>query len=95
MSIPVGKGGGFFSNLLKSVVERQFDDDTDKAAFGTSFDYDFDGNWQVIRENLRTREKLESQRRVDGSAHWETLPAFGEYEPFLRRERWSRIEVIQ
>jgi hypothetical protein len=78
--------------FLKSVIHREFDDDTDKAAFGTSYDYGFDGTCQVIRENLRTRELAESQHRVDVSAHWEALPAFGCYEPFLRRERWQRFE---
>ena len=79
--------------FLQSVIRREFDDPSDKAAFGTSYDYDFDGNCRVIRENLRTREKLESHHRVDVSAHWEALPAFGCYEPFLRRERWTPIDV--
>jgi hypothetical protein len=81
--------------FLTSVVGRQFDDDTDKAAFGTSYDYGFDGTCQVIRENLRTRERAESQHHVDVSAHWEALPAFGCYEPFLRRERWTPIDVAR
>ncbi len=78
--------------FLQSVIRREFDDPTDKAAFGTSYDYDFDGNCQVIRENLRTRELAESNQRVDVSGHWEALPAFGCYEPFLRRERWTRLD---
>ena len=78
--------------FLQSVIRREFDDPTDKAAFGTSYDYGFDGNCQVIRENLRTRERTESQHHVDVSAHWEALPAFGCYEPFLRRERWTWLD---
>lgn len=78
--------------FLQSVIVSEFDDDTDKAAFGTSYDYDFDGNCRVIRESLRTRELAESHHRVDVSGHWEALPAFGGYEPFLRRERWHRTD---
>ncbi len=79
--------------FLQSVILSQFDDDTDQAAFGTSYDYDFDGNCRVIHENLRTRQIARSQQNVDVSAHWEALPAFGCYEPFLRRERWTPIDV--
>jgi hypothetical protein len=78
--------------FLQSVIVSEFDDDTDKAAFGTSYDYGIDGTCQVIRENLRTRERAKSQHRVDVSAHWEALPAFGCYKPFLRRERWQQID---
>lgn len=79
--------------FLKSVIHSEFDDETDNAAFGTSYDYDFDGNCHVIRENLRTRETFDTHHRIDVSTHWEALPAFGQYEPFLRLDRWTPIDL--
>ena len=79
--------------FLQSIIHSEFDDDGDKAAYGTSYDYYFDGRCEVIRENLRTREILEGRHIFDVSAHWEALPAFGQYDAFLQYDRWKHGDV--
>ena len=79
--------------FLKSIVRREFDDETDKAAFGTSYDYFFDGRCEIIHEDLRTGERLEGRHVFDVSAHWEALPAFGQYDAFLQYDRWKHGDV--
>jgi len=75
--------------FLQSVVQTEYEGDTDKVSIGTSYDYEFSGRCQMRRSWFATNEVSDLQEHFDVSAHWEPIPEFGAYEGCLVFNRWA------
>jgi hypothetical protein len=75
--------------FLQSVVQTEYEGDTDKVSIGTSYNYEFSGRCRMRRRWFATNEVSDLQEHFDVSAHWEPIPEFGAYEGCLVFNRWA------
>jgi hypothetical protein len=74
--------------FLTRATYREFVDDTDKVANGTSYIFARDGTVSIRRQSFVPEHKLEmSSSTADVTGNYAAMPAFGEYDDLIRVER--------
>lgn len=74
--------------FLTMAVHREFDEDGDKVAKGTSYGFSEDGKVRIDREAFLPDHSLEvANGQTDVSSNYVPAPEFGKYEEFMRMER--------
>jgi len=76
--------------FLTRAVHREFNEDGDKVAKGTSYGFTEDGTVRIDRETFLPEHSLEvAHTEADVSSNYAAVPQFGHYEEFMRKERQS------
>jgi len=74
--------------FLTMAVHREFLEDTDRVARGTSYTFQLDGRATIRKEEFVPAHSVEvADITFDTAANWEEYPPFGAYERFLEAER--------
>ena len=74
--------------FLTIATYREFVDDTDKVASGTSYMFSRDGAVSIRRESFVPEHKIETSSSVaDLAENYSAMPSFGEYDDLIRVER--------
>jgi hypothetical protein len=76
--------------FLSSANERRYQGDNRTSSWGRMYHYKPDGNLWISEGRVRTPIQLHTFFVVDVQNHYIPVPAFGDYEPFLHRDRHAR-----
>lgn len=79
------ESGGLF---LTMATYREFINDTDRVANGTSYTFDRNGAVSIQRDIFSPEHKVETSSSVaDVTGNYCAMPVFGEYDELIRVER--------
>jgi hypothetical protein len=73
--------------FLTMATHREFDGETDRVSYGTTYYFKPDGSVTVETEDFATANLATKEMKVDVNGNWETYPNFGDYGSLTRVDR--------
>jgi hypothetical protein len=73
--------------FLTMATHREFDGETDRVKFGTTYYFKPEGSVTIETEHFATLDRDTKEMEVDVHGNWEAYPKFGDYLSITRIDR--------